>query len=76
MASYPMTPASALQVFIAKYGEEFNIIFEQSEDEISAINMGIRSILCRCKSINRYIWKWICTYGRRCRSYPESTKLQ
>jgi 2-oxoglutarate/2-oxoacid ferredoxin oxidoreductase subunit alpha len=41
MASYPMTPASALQVFIAKYSEEFNIIFEQSEDEISAINMGL-----------------------------------
>ena len=41
MASYPMTPASALQVFIAKYSEEFNIIFEQSEDEISAVNMGL-----------------------------------
>jgi 2-oxoglutarate ferredoxin oxidoreductase subunit alpha len=41
MASYPMTPASDLQVFISKYGEEFNIIFEQSEDEISAINMGL-----------------------------------
>ena len=41
MASYPMTPASALQVFIAKYSEDFNIIFEQSEDEISAINMGL-----------------------------------
>ena len=41
MASYPMTPASDLQVFISKYGEEFNMIFEQSEDEISAINMGL-----------------------------------
>ncbi len=41
MASYPMTPSSALQEFIAKYSEEFNIIFEQSEDEISAINMGL-----------------------------------
>jgi 2-oxoglutarate ferredoxin oxidoreductase subunit alpha len=41
MASYPMTPASALQEFIVKYSEDFNIIFEQSEDEISAINMGL-----------------------------------
>ncbi len=41
MASYPMTPASELQVFISKYSKEFNIIFEQSEDEISAINMGL-----------------------------------
>ncbi len=41
MASYPMTPSSELQVFVSKYGKEFNIIFEQSEDEISAINMGL-----------------------------------
>ena len=39
LASYPMTPLFALQEFIAsKYSEEFNIIFEQSEDEISSIN--------------------------------------
>lgn len=41
MSSYPMTPASELQVFIAKYGEDFDMIFEQSEDEIAAINMGL-----------------------------------
>jgi 2-oxoglutarate/2-oxoacid ferredoxin oxidoreductase subunit alpha len=41
ISSYPMTPASDLQVFLAKYSNEFNIIFEQSEDEISAINMGL-----------------------------------
>ena len=41
LASYPMTPSSALQEFIAKYSEEFNIIFEQSEDEISGINLGL-----------------------------------
>jgi 2-oxoglutarate ferredoxin oxidoreductase subunit alpha len=41
MSSYPMTPSSALQVFIAKYGEDFDMIFEQSEDEIAAINMGL-----------------------------------
>lgn len=41
MSSYPMTPASELQVFVAKYGENFDMIFEQSEDEIAAINMGL-----------------------------------
>lgn len=41
MSSYPMTPSSALQVFIAKYGEDFGMVFEQSEDEIAAINMGL-----------------------------------
>ena len=51
MASYPMTPASALQVFIAKYGEEFHIIFEQSEDEISAINMGLGSFYAGARAL-------------------------
>ncbi len=41
MSSYPMTPSTLLQGFIAKNGKEFNIIFEQAEDEIAAINMGI-----------------------------------
>ena len=51
MASYPMTPASALQVFIAKYGEDFNIIFEQSEDEISAINMGLGAFYAGARAL-------------------------
>jgi 2-oxoglutarate ferredoxin oxidoreductase subunit alpha len=51
MASYPMTPASALQVFIAKYSEDFNIIFEQSEDEISAINMGLGAFYAGARSL-------------------------
>jgi 2-oxoglutarate/2-oxoacid ferredoxin oxidoreductase subunit alpha len=51
MASYPMTPASALQVFIAKNSEEFNIIFEQSEDEISAINMGLGAFYAGARAI-------------------------
>ncbi len=51
MASYPMTPASALQVFIAKYSEDFNIIFEQSEDEISAINMGLGAFYAGARAI-------------------------
>lgn len=41
MSSYPMTPSTLLQVFIAKNGKEFDIIFEQAEDEIAAINMGL-----------------------------------
>jgi 2-oxoglutarate ferredoxin oxidoreductase subunit alpha len=51
MASYPMTPASALQVFIAKYSEDFNIIFEQSEDEISAINMGLGAFYAGARAL-------------------------
>ena len=51
MACYPMTPSSALQVFIAKYSEQFNIIFEQSEDEISAINMGIGAFYAGARAL-------------------------
>ncbi len=51
MASYPMTPSSALQVFIAKYSEEFNMIFEQSEDEISAINMGLGAFYAGARAL-------------------------
>ncbi len=51
MASYPMTPASSLQVFIAKYGGEFDIIFEQSEDEIAAINMGIGAFYAGARAL-------------------------
>ena len=41
MSSYPMTPTTSLQVFIANQSKYFNVIFEQAEDEIAAINMGL-----------------------------------
>lgn len=41
MSSYPMTPTTSLQVFIANHSKPFDIIFEQAEDEIAAINMGL-----------------------------------
>jgi len=36
-----MTPTTSLQVFIARHSKDFDIIFEQAEDEIAAINMGL-----------------------------------
>ncbi len=41
MSSYPMTPSTPLQVFMAANSEEFDMVFEQAEDEIAAINMAI-----------------------------------
>lgn len=41
MSSYPMTPSTPLQMFLAQNGENFDLIFEQAEDEIAAINMSI-----------------------------------
>lgn len=38
---YPMSPATPLQTHIAQNSEDFNIVCEQVEDEICAINMAI-----------------------------------
>ena len=35
---YPMAPSTGIASFIAQYGDEFGIIVDQSEDEISVIN--------------------------------------
>jgi len=41
MAAYPMTPATAIMLIIAKYGVKHKIVMKHSEDEIAAINMAI-----------------------------------
>lgn len=50
-AAYPMTPSTGIFNFMAEHAEEFGIMVEQAEDEISAINMiigasyaGVRSM--------------------------------
>lgn len=40
-AIYPMSPISNILHTLAKYQEEYNFIYKQPEDEISAINMAI-----------------------------------
>jgi len=39
VSSYPMTPSTPVLTFMAQHSKEFNIIVEQAEDEIAAINM-------------------------------------
>jgi len=39
ISSYPMSPSTGVLTFLSRHSEEFNIIVEQAEDEISAINM-------------------------------------
>lgn len=38
---YPMSPSTSVAVFLARYSQDFDIVVEQAEDEISAINMAI-----------------------------------
>ncbi len=41
ISSYPMSPSTGVLVFLSQYGPEFNVISEQAEDEIAAINMAL-----------------------------------
>lgn len=40
-SGYPMTPSTSIMNEIAGYSKQFNIVVEQAEDEIAAINMAI-----------------------------------
>jgi 2-oxoglutarate/2-oxoacid ferredoxin oxidoreductase subunit alpha len=51
MSSYPMTPSTPLQNFIAGNSTEFGMIFEQAEDEIAAINMGLGASYAGTRSV-------------------------
>ncbi|MHC4457262.1 MAG: 2-oxoacid:acceptor oxidoreductase family protein, partial [Planctomycetota bacterium] len=41
ISAYPMSPSTAVLVFLARHAEDFGIIAEQAEDEIAAMNMAI-----------------------------------
>jgi len=41
ISSYPMSPSTSVLAFLAKHARTFDIIAEQAEDEIAAINMGL-----------------------------------
>ncbi|OPL19629.1 MAG: hypothetical protein AVO35_09960 [Candidatus Aegiribacteria sp. MLS_C] len=41
ICSYPMSPSTAVLVFLARHARRFGIVVEQAEDEISAVNMGL-----------------------------------
>jgi len=40
-SAYPMTPSTGIFTFIAENAKDFNIVVEQAEDEIAAINMAL-----------------------------------
>jgi 2-oxoglutarate ferredoxin oxidoreductase subunit alpha len=51
MSSYPMTPSTPLQSFIARQAPQFDIVFEQAEDEIAAINMALGASYAGARSL-------------------------
>lgn len=51
ISSYPMTPSTPLQIFMAENGKDYDIIFEQAEDEIAAINMSLGASYAGARSM-------------------------
>jgi len=41
LSSYPMSPSTGVMVFLSQQMQDFDVVVEQAEDEISAINMAI-----------------------------------
>ncbi|MBS3794016.1 MAG: 2-oxoacid:acceptor oxidoreductase subunit alpha [Candidatus Thorarchaeota archaeon] len=41
ISSYPMSPSTAVLVFLSNQSQEFGIVVDQAESEISAINKGL-----------------------------------
>lgn len=41
LSFYPMSPSTGVSVFLAQHSDDFGIVVEQVQDEISAINMAI-----------------------------------
>lgn len=53
VSAYPMTPATGVVTYLASKQSEYDLVVEQAEDEIAAINMvlgasfaGVRSLTC------------------------------
>jgi 2-oxoglutarate/2-oxoacid ferredoxin oxidoreductase subunit alpha len=40
-SAYPMSPSTGILTFLAEHGEPYDMVVEQAEDEIAAINMAI-----------------------------------
>lgn len=51
ISSYPMSPSTAVLVFLAKQSKTFNVVVEQAEDEISAVNMALGAWYAGAKAL-------------------------
>ncbi|MGC2062244.1 MAG: 2-oxoacid:acceptor oxidoreductase subunit alpha [Thermodesulfovibrionales bacterium] len=50
-AAYPMTPSTGIMSYLAARGNEYKVIVEQAEDEISAINMALGASFAGVRSM-------------------------
>lgn len=50
-SAYPMTPSTSIMDTISHYAKRFNIVVEQAEDEIAAINMALGASFAGARSM-------------------------
>jgi len=50
-SAYPMSPSTSLMEFLAEKGEAADIVVEQAEDEIAAVNMAIGASFAGARSM-------------------------
>jgi 2-oxoglutarate ferredoxin oxidoreductase subunit alpha len=51
ISSYPMSPSTGVLVYLAQHGDEFGMVVEQAEDEISALNMALGASYAGARSM-------------------------
>ncbi len=51
MTAYPMSPSTSIMVFLAGKADDFDMVVEQAEDEIAAINMAIGASYAGIRSL-------------------------
>ncbi|MGD9038292.1 MAG: 2-oxoacid:acceptor oxidoreductase subunit alpha [Desulfobacteraceae bacterium] len=51
MSAYPMSPSTSVMVFLAGKADDFDMVVEQAEDEIGAINMAIGASYAGIRSL-------------------------
>lgn len=51
LSSYPMSPSTGVMVFLSQQMKDFEVIVEQAEDEISAINMALGASYAGARSL-------------------------
>ena len=51
LSSYPMSPSTGVMVFLSQQMKDFDLVVEQAEDEISAINMALGASYAGARSL-------------------------
>ena len=51
ISAYPMSPSTGVLIFLAQHSEEFEIVIDQAEDEIAAINKTVAAWFAGARAI-------------------------